>query len=82
MHSRPLSGFRASCVPTHRRSSVILSIAVVLLTAFAPASFADERDSFRVCWSIYVGWMPWGYGAEAGIVDKWADKYGIDLKHR
>lgn len=36
-------------------------------------------DSFKVCWSIYVGWMPWSYGAEAGIVKKWGDKYGIDI---
>lgn len=45
---------------------------------FASAySHGGERKNFSVCWSIYVGWMPWGYGAEAGIVKKWADKYGI-----
>jgi NitT/TauT family transport system substrate-binding protein len=38
------------------------------------------KDSFKVCWSIYVGWMPWEYGASSGIVDKWADKYGIDIE--
>jgi NitT/TauT family transport system substrate-binding protein len=41
---------------------------------------AVAKDSFRVAWSIYVGWMPWGYGAESGIVEKWADKYGIDIE--
>lgn len=41
---------------------------------------AHARDSFRICWSIYVGWMPWGFGAEQGIVDKWADKYGINIE--
>ncbi|SEP19114.1 putative urea ABC transporter substrate-binding protein [Aquisalimonas asiatica] len=40
---------------------------------------AQERDSFRVAWSIYVGWMPWGWGEAEGIVDKWADKYDIDI---
>ncbi|WP_020210826.1 putative urea ABC transporter substrate-binding protein [Gilvimarinus chinensis] len=39
----------------------------------------QAADSFKVCWSIYVGWMPWGYGAEQKIVDKWADKYGIEI---
>ena len=34
----------------------------------------------RVAWSIYVGWMPWAYAAEKGIVDKWAKKYGIDIE--
>ena len=33
-----------------------------------------------MCWSIYVGWMPWEYGDASGIVDKWADKYGIEIE--
>ncbi|MCR9185732.1 MAG: putative urea ABC transporter substrate-binding protein [Halieaceae bacterium] len=41
---------------------------------------ASARDSFKICWSIYVGWVPWAYGADQGIVDKWADKYGIDIE--
>ncbi|UTF59390.1 putative urea ABC transporter substrate-binding protein [Gilvimarinus sp. DA14] len=41
---------------------------------------AQAAESFKVCWSIYVGWMPWGYGAEQKIVDKWADKYDIDIE--
>lgn len=40
---------------------------------------ASARKNFSVCWSIYVGWMPWGYGAEQAIVKKWADKYGINI---
>ncbi|WP_233270350.1 putative urea ABC transporter substrate-binding protein [Chachezhania sediminis] len=41
---------------------------------------AEEKDSFKVAWSIYVGWMPWGYLEESGIMDKWAEKYGIDVE--
>lgn len=41
---------------------------------------AQEKTEFRVAWSIYVGWMPWGYLEESGIMDKWADKYGIDVE--
>ena len=48
------------------------------LLSFAP--IANAKDSFKVCWSIYVGWMPWDYGAQKGIVKKWADKYGIDIE--
>ncbi|MFT4247881.1 MAG: putative urea ABC transporter substrate-binding protein [Pseudomonas sp.] len=48
--------------------------------ASAPENTADAPASFRVAWSIYVGWMPWGYAQDAGIVDKWAARYGIDLK--
>lgn len=47
--------------------------------AVAGIAHADERKSFSVCWSIYAGWMPWDYGAEQGIVKKWADKYGISI---
>ena len=48
-----------------------------LLTTLSAPGFA--RDQFSICWSIYVGWMPWAYGAEQGIVDKWADKYGLTI---
>jgi NitT/TauT family transport system substrate-binding protein len=54
-------------------------LAVVLLLASGPLH-AQQRDSFRIAWSIYVGWMPWGWAADQGIVDKWADEYGIDIE--
>jgi len=38
------------------------------------------KDSFKVAWTIYVGWMPWDYANNAGIVKKWADKYGIEIE--
>ncbi|PJI86335.1 NitT/TauT family transport system substrate-binding protein [Yoonia maricola] len=41
---------------------------------------AQEKTEFRVAWSIYVGWMPWGYLEDSGIMDKWADQYGIDVE--
>lgn len=44
----------------------------------APALAAPKTD-FKIAWSIYVGWMPWGYAADHGIVKKWADKYGITI---
>jgi ABC-type nitrate/sulfonate/bicarbonate transport system substrate-binding protein len=31
-------------------------------------------------WSHYTGWEPWGYADNAGILKKWGDKYGIDIK--
>lgn len=39
-----------------------------------------HAEPFKVCWSIYVGWMPWGYAAEQKIMDKWAKKYGIEVE--
>lgn len=51
---------------------------LLLLSTFTFPTYA--ADSFKVCWSIYVGWMPWAYGADKGIVEKWGDKYGIDIE--
>ena len=48
--------------------------------ALTPDAAAQERTEFRIAWSIYVGWMPWGYAADAGIVDRWADRYGIEIE--
>ncbi|RLU01340.1 putative urea ABC transporter substrate-binding protein [Ketobacter sp.] len=60
----------------HRVTAALCIFAALL--SFAP--LANAKDSFKVCWSIYVGWMPWDYGAQKGIVKKWADKYGIDIE--
>jgi len=56
-----------------------LSIIFILLAATFISTPLYAKDKFKVCWSIYVGWMPWDYGAKQGIVKKWADKYGISI---
>ena len=43
------------------------------------AATAAPKKEFNIAWTIYVGWMPWPYAAESGIVKKWADKYGITI---
>ena len=57
-----------------------LPIAATLLLATAPLAHAEEKTEFRVAWTIYAGWMPWGYLEDSGIMDKWAEKYGIDVE--
>jgi len=47
---------------------------------FSVPSLAAAKPSFKLCWSIYAGWMPWDYAQQSGIVKKWADKYGIDIQ--
>jgi NitT/TauT family transport system substrate-binding protein len=59
-------------------SATALSLGLVAAT-LAPAA-AQEKSEFKVAWSIYVGWMPWGYLEDSGIMDKWADKYDIDVE--
>jgi NitT/TauT family transport system substrate-binding protein len=49
-------------------------------TAPAAAAPAVEVPTYKVAWSIYVGWMPWDYADKSGILKKWADKYGIKIE--
>src|SRR6202045_1481901 len=39
-----------------------------------------QKPTFTVGWSIYAGWTPYHYMNKAGILRKWADKYGIAIK--
>lgn len=66
---------------TRRRilGATLVALAFGAATSAGPAA-AEVRKDFRVAWSIYVGWMPWGHAADAGIVKKWADRYGITIE--
>jgi NitT/TauT family transport system substrate-binding protein len=57
-----------------------LAVGLVLAVALGVTTAAEAKDSFRIAWSIYAGWMPWGWAADEGIVKKWADKYGISIE--
>ena len=60
--------------------SGVISAAVIAAALFqAGPAAAQEKKEFNICWSIYVGWMPWGHMADTGIMKKWADKYGISV---
>jgi NitT/TauT family transport system substrate-binding protein len=52
----------------------LLALLLLSVSAFA------EKPSFTVGWSIYAGWTPYYYMNKAGILRKWADKYGITIK--
>jgi NitT/TauT family transport system substrate-binding protein len=57
----------------------VFSKLLAVITLCCCSNFA-AAEPFKVCWSIYVGWMPWGYSVEQKIIDKWAKKYGIEIK--
>ena len=59
------------------QGAVAIAAAAAVLVSTAQAA---EKKEFKVAWSIYVGWMPWGYASDTGIVKKWADKYGIKIE--
>lgn len=81
---RAVTGFRPRTMGRHgimKSSTRFLAAALAVATiGLTSAGHAQTRDSFRLAWSIYVGWMPWGYAADIGIVDRWAEKYGISIE--
>ena len=64
-----------------RLRSLLTLVCAAAVLAAAPISqaSAEKKKEFNIAWTIYVGWMPWPYAAEQGIVRKWADKYGIKI---
>ena len=58
--------------------TAVFSVSMLATAPMSPA-LAEKKKEFNIAWTIYVGWMPWPYAAEAGIVKKWADKYGIKI---
>src|ERR1700754_78532 len=68
-----------SIMKTYSKFRFAIIGAALAALSTVPAYAAPKKD-FKVAWSIYVGWMPWGYAADTGIVKKWADKYGITIE--
>jgi NitT/TauT family transport system substrate-binding protein len=65
----------------HKSRWYAMSLLLAAFVAVAPqAAVAAEKNTFNVAWSIYVGWMPWDYADQSGILKKWAAKYGIKIK--
>src|SRR5216683_2004550 len=58
----------------------VLVAAALIAPGFSSTAHAAAKKEFNIAWTIYVGWMPWPYAADTGIVKKWADKYGITIK--
>ncbi|KHK89931.1 putative urea ABC transporter substrate-binding protein [Novosphingobium malaysiense] len=68
-------------VSIRKAAMVAVMAGALLATACSKPSGEEsgERQEFNIGWSIYAGWMPWPYAQQAGIVKKWADKYGIKI---
>src|SRR5581483_11788614 len=71
----PVANEPCTLVTTMRRNLGIL----LFLAVSASRGFA-QKPSFTVGWSVYAGWTPYYYLNKAGILKKWADKYGINIK--
>ena len=52
------------------KKSLTLAVAAIALTAsLGTAQAAGKRDSFRIAWTIYAGWIPWDYVKTSGIME-------------
>ena len=56
-----------------------LALAGALLTGLMTSPLALAKDSFKIRWSHYTGWEPYGLMEQTGILQKWEEKYGIDI---
>jgi NitT/TauT family transport system substrate-binding protein len=61
-------------------STAVFAMVLAALSLVVSPARAAQAKTFKVAWSIYVGWMPWDYANRSGILKKWADKYGIVIQ--
>ena len=64
---------RSAQTPRTTMPKILASFLFVAISAFS------QRPVFTVGWSVYAGWTPYSYMNKAGLVRKWADKYGITI---
>jgi NitT/TauT family transport system substrate-binding protein len=76
--ANPRSGYSNDEGCTMRRFVSLLT-ALTIAVCVGSNAWAAPKKEFNIAWTIYVGWMPWPYAAQSGIVKKWADKYGIKI---
>lgn len=73
---------KANRVKSSKKSLVntVVVTALLVFSFLSGSTLAAEKPKFTLAWSIYVGWMPWDYAEHSGVIDKWADKYGIEIE--
>ncbi|GLX11882.1 ABC transporter substrate-binding protein [Pseudomonas straminea] len=67
-------------MPFKTLKTLICATSLACASLLPMAAHAETKQQFNLAWTIYAGWMPWKYADESGIMKKWADKYGIEVK--
>jgi NitT/TauT family transport system substrate-binding protein len=62
------------------RNYLYRAIAFLCFVSLTATLLAQQKPTFTVGWSVYVGWDPYYYLAKSGILRKWSEKYGINIK--
>lgn len=60
--------------------TLILTALAIALAAMPAFNAAAAAPKYKVGVSIYVGWMPWYYAGSEKIVNKIAEKHGIEIQ--
>ncbi|MBN1798683.1 MAG: ABC transporter substrate-binding protein [Spirochaetales bacterium] len=55
-------------------------IGLFVFTLLFATGCQQDKPTFKLAWSHYTGWEPWAYAEDAGIIAKWADKFGINIE--
>ena len=45
-------------------------VGLALFGALATSALAAPKKDFKFAWSIYVGWMPWGWAASSSSTNR------------
>lgn len=63
-------------------SLLVIGLNLILLSGCGQnnSPVSASRPTYTIMWSVYVGWMPWPYAESSGILKKWGDRYGINIK--
>jgi NitT/TauT family transport system substrate-binding protein len=67
-------------MPFKTLKTLLFATSLACASLLPMAAHAEQKQQFNLAWTIYAGWMPWKYADESGIMKKWADKYGIEVK--
>lgn len=57
----------------------VFAVAIASQLILTPQAGA-QKPTFTVGWSVYAGWNPYFYMMKSGVLRKWADKYGVDIR--
>ncbi|MCS0502641.1 putative urea ABC transporter substrate-binding protein [Ancylobacter mangrovi] len=60
-------------------AALAVGLAAATFAGSLPADAAPKK-SFKLAYTVYIGFMPFAYLKQSGIMKKWADKYGIDVE--
>lgn len=63
-----------------RISRLLLLLASAASVAFTAPAQAQEKETFKVGYVVYVGFMPLAWMRTEGLMEAWGEKYGVDVE--